>query len=240
MSLQWCPARRPGCSWAEFGARQIVLQLQWCPARRPGCSDGADRGSSAGDGLQWCPARRPGCSPKARTAASGRTGCFNGARPEGQDAGCRWSPAHRWIPRFNGARPEGQDAARGSCWANGRSARFNGARPEGQDAGRVDGRHVPERVHASMVPGPKARMRVAGQPIDRTRIRCFNGARPEGQDAGCIDVERPASAVELQWCPARRPGCGRTPDTASTSRRSASMVPGPKARMRGSPGPGRP
>ncbi len=134
--------------------------------------------------LQWCPARRPGCRPASM--------------PPNITATCS----------------------------------FNGARPEGQDAGDVRGRADRQRDRASMVPGPKARMQAA-----RTRCRSspprssFNGARPEGQDAGSPGCSCSAPSLALQWCPARRPGCRRRQPDRSSRSDSASMVPGPKARM---------
>ncbi len=158
---------------------------------------------------------------------------FNGARPEGQDAG------HGVVdvesgPRLASMVPGPKARMQASCVSSASSCprRFNGARPEGQDAGRPEGRLPDADPAASMVPGPKARMQVMqrGEP-ERSGARAsmvpgpkarmqerappwgpsprprFNGARPEGQDAGLAWTDDYAEAV------------------------AASMVPGPKARM---------
>ncbi len=109
--LQWCPARRPGCRWF----RPFNFALEAMASMVPGPKAR----------MQATAAR---CQPQAPVG-------FNGARPEGQDAGPVSPSAALSAGGFNGARPEGQDA--GGCRPP-RAAPtgcFNGARPEGQDAG---------------------------------------------------------------------------------------------------------
>ncbi len=161
--------------------------------------------------------------PKARmqvrrtTRALRSARCFNGARPEGQDAGeverqqLNRGPKLQWCP-----------ARRPGC--------------RGEDAGGGE-RHA----DASMVPGPKARMQAARGRLQRTSDRSFNGARPEGQDAGGgVPSRFRACIYRLQWCPARRPGCRLSASGLTVAQLLASMVPGPKARMQDPPDPPNP
>ncbi len=113
----------------------------------------------------------------------------------------------------------------------GRRASFNGARPEGQDAGDRLRESADNARPLQWCPARRPGCRARRSPTWRAPSSCFNGARPEGQDAGIWGTDGPPGRGTLQWCPARRPGCRTESGSGSNGWPTASMVPGPKARM---------
>ncbi len=209
-------------------------ELQWCPARRPGCRECRQEACVPGAMASMVPG--PKARMQGRTVATRRAEPrgFNGARPEGQDAGrpiwrmCHHPPLLQWCPaRRPGCRirvpVKASETIVALQWC---PARRPGCRDR---RGQLDHEAV---VPASMVPGPKARMQDEGRaalvalvlgasmvPGPKARMQVvrafrtwalwgrFNGARPEGQDAGWIRTLDQLIWLVLQWCPARRPGC---------------------------------
>ncbi len=111
-------------------------ELQWCPARRPGCRSVWRVVDTSLTALQWCPARRPGCRTRTRPPRRRWPRRFNGARPEGQDAGPERSPhVHAPVRASMVPGPKARMQAAGGSWLRRFCSGFNGARPEGQDAG---------------------------------------------------------------------------------------------------------
>ena len=263
VGLQWGPARRPGSDGNGCQRPAVWVPLQWGPARRPGSDRFGRRKRLPPAGrLQWGPARRPGSD----SAAAGRSGPltialqWGPARRPGSDSRyldlkleayfrLQWGPARR---PGSDPPPAGATAPSATC--------FNGARPEGQDQTPAPSGPPAHELHASMGPGPKARIRLWFLLLRNRRGSGFNGARPEGQDQTPRGVMTSTTTIiQLQWGPARRPGSdgdnvsvwsevevavlqwgpARRPGSDTPAlvlvavvQRDASMGPGPKARIR--------